>query len=139
MELKFAGCPAASSHPHRSPIYSGYLLPLELDGFLSPSSAFDGKAAESNGSLRVSQRATPNTKHAYFHFLTLVPFILSPGETRQWNYRQLPHHQKQYQHSTQALYIHFMSIHLFFCHLTLFLKCCNLPCVKILSDSCNGI
>lgn len=67
------------SHPYRSPIYSGYLLPLELDRFLSPASSFDGKAAESNGSFCVSQRATLDTKHAYFHFSSLHPFILSTG------------------------------------------------------------
>lgn len=67
------------SRPYRSPIYSGYLLPLELDRFLSPASSFDGKAAESNGSFRVSQRATLDTKHAYFHFSSLHPFILSSG------------------------------------------------------------
>lgn len=39
----------------------------------------------------------------------------------------------------QGLYIYFLSIRLFLCHFMLVLKCCNLPCVKILSDSCNEI
>lgn len=127
------------SHPHRSPIYSGYLLPLELDRFLLPASSFDGKAAESNGSFHVSQRAALNPKHAYFYFSSLHPFILSSGSTQPWNYRQRADYQKQSKHLAQALHIHFISIRLFLCHFALFLKCCNLPCVKILSDSCNGI
>lgn len=35
------------SRPHRSPIHSGYLQPLELDGFLSLASTFNGKAVYS--------------------------------------------------------------------------------------------
>lgn len=90
----------------------------------------------------MSQRVTLNTKHAYFHQLALPLYSFSSiyATVKSWSTPKSKNKKQfklwsPYRNTFNLFYIHMAFPLLLYAPV----KRCNLPCMKILSDSCNGI